>query len=63
MLGHEVDGLGRGKLGGNDEVAFVLAAFVVDEDDEVALAKGFEDLGDGCERHRGSFTRSDIHCL
>ena len=63
MLGHKVDGLGRSKLGSNDEVAFVLSALVVDEDDEVALAKGFEDLGDGCERHQGSFTRSGIHCL
>jgi hypothetical protein len=37
MFGHEVDGLGRHVLGGNDEIAFVLAIFVIDEDDEFPL--------------------------
>jgi hypothetical protein len=34
MFGHEVDGLGRHVLSGNDEIAFILAVFVIDEDDE-----------------------------
>jgi hypothetical protein len=37
MFGHEIDGLGRYVLGGNDEVAFILAIFVIDEDDEFPL--------------------------
>src|SRR5258705_405718 len=31
MFGHEIDGLGRDVLGGNDEIAFILAIFVIDE--------------------------------
>ena len=34
MFGHEIDGLGRHVLGGNDEITFILAVFVIDEDDE-----------------------------
>jgi hypothetical protein len=37
MFGHEVDGLGRHVLGSNDEIAFILAIFVIDEDDEFPL--------------------------
>ena len=35
---HEVDALGRDELGGEHEVAFVLAIFVVDEDHHLAGA-------------------------
>src|SRR5271163_4614770 len=41
VLGHEVDGFGRDFFGGHGEVAFVLAVFVVDEDDHTALANVF----------------------
>jgi hypothetical protein len=34
-LGHEVDGFGGAELGGEGEVAFVLAIFVVDDDDHM----------------------------
>src|SRR5690348_3666957 len=37
MAGHEVDGLRRHLLRGNDEVAFVLPVLVVDQDDEFPL--------------------------
>ena len=35
---HEVDGLGRDMVGGDDQVALVLAVLVVDEDDHAAAA-------------------------
>ena len=37
-LGHEVDGFGRDLFGGEGEVAFVLAVFVVDHHDHAAGA-------------------------
>ena len=37
MFGHEIDGLGRDVFGGNDKIAFILAIFVVDQDDEFPL--------------------------
>jgi hypothetical protein len=36
--GHEVDGLGRDMVGGQHQVAFVLAVFLVDQDDHAAGA-------------------------
>ena len=39
VLGHEVDAVGGDELGRDDEVAFVLAALVVDDDDKTAGAK------------------------
>ena len=38
---HEVDGFGRNFFGGDDEIAFVFAVFIVDENDEFAFAKVF----------------------
>ena len=38
IAGHEVDGFGRDVLGGQGEVALVLAVFVVDDDDHAAGA-------------------------
>ncbi len=43
VAGHEVDGLGGDVLGGEGEVAFVFAVFVVDDDHHAAGA----DVGDG----------------
>ena len=37
VRGHEVDGLGRDLLGGDAEVALVLAVLVVDEDDHLTV--------------------------
>ena len=37
-LRHEVDRLGRDMVGGEHQVAFVLAVFLVDEDDHAAGA-------------------------
>lgn len=47
---HEVDGFGGDVLGGADEVAFVFAAFVVDEDDHPAVAERVEDVWDRAEQ-------------
>ena len=46
---HEVDGFRRRLLGGDDEVALVLAVFVIDEDDHAALAQLVDSLLDGTE--------------
>jgi hypothetical protein len=37
IFGHEINGLGRHVLSGNDEIAFILAVFVIEEDDESPL--------------------------
>ena len=49
VTGHEVDGLGGDELGGKGEVAFVLAVFIVDDDDHAAGADLFERSGDVSE--------------
>ena len=46
VLGEEIDLLGGDELGGEDEVALVLAVLVVDEDDGLAGADRGDDLGD-----------------
>ncbi|MCY1431774.1 hypothetical protein D9M71_477510 [compost metagenome] len=51
VLGHEVDVLGLAALGGHDQVAFVLAVFVIHEDDHFALADVFDQFFDAVERH------------
>ena len=45
-LGHEVDGFGRDFFGGEGKVAFVLAVFVVDDDDHAAGADFLNRVGD-----------------
>ncbi len=45
-LGHEVDGFGRDFFGGEGEVAFVLAIFVVDHHDHAAGADFLNCIGD-----------------
>ena len=47
MLGHEIDRFRRDVFGGHDEVAFVLAVFLVDEDDHLASLDVGEDVLDG----------------
>ncbi len=50
VAGHEVDGLGSDVLGGQGEVALVLAVLVVDDDDHAAGAdfgEGAGDVGEG----------------
>ena len=47
---HEVDRLGRDLLGGDDQVALVLAVLVIDQDDHAPVAQLLEGLLDGAER-------------
>ena len=60
---HEIDALGAAHLRGNDEVGFVLAVFVVKEDDEASVADFLENLGDRRDgdgvRHGGVRTCSE----
>ena len=49
--GHEVDRFGRDLVRGEDEVALVLAVFVIDEDDHPASADGIDGGLDGGEGH------------
>ena len=51
VLGHEVDGLWRDMLGGDDEVAFVLAVFLVYEYDHATGADVGDDFLDGADAH------------
>ena len=46
VLGHEVDGVGRRHLRGDDQVALVLAVLGVDQDDHAAVAQVVDDLVD-----------------
>ena len=46
ILGHEVDGIRRRHLRGNDEVALVLAIFRIDENDHAAVLHLLDDLFD-----------------
>ncbi len=47
--GHEVDGLGIGLLGGDDQIALVLAMLIVGDNDHLAGTDGVQHLGDGIE--------------
>ena len=50
VAGHEVDSLGSDVLGGQGEIAFVLAVLVVDHDDHAAgldIGHGAGDIGEG----------------
>src|SRR5919108_309085 len=48
--GHEVDRFGRHLLGGNRQIALVLAVLVVDDDDHAAVADGLDGVLDGRKR-------------
>ena len=50
--GHEIDDFGRHLFGGNGQVAFVLAIFVVDDDKHAPGASFLDGLGNGSEWHR-----------
>ncbi len=50
LLGHEVDRLGRRELGGERQIALVLAVLVVADDDHPARADLVQRLFDRCER-------------
>ena len=54
LLRHEVDVLGRRELSGHYDVAFVLAVFVVDEDDHAARSDGRDRVFDRSDAARGS---------
>ena len=49
--GHEVDRLGRDVVGGEDEIALVLAIFLVDEDHHAAGGQLGDELGNGGDGH------------
>jgi hypothetical protein len=51
ILGHEVDRLGRAMFGGDDEIAFVLAVLVVDQDHHAAGAHVGDDVEYGADAH------------
>ena len=51
VLAHEVDGLGRGELGADGQVALVLPVLVVDDDDELAGPDVFDCLLHGYQGH------------
>ena len=50
MLGHEVDGVGRRHLRGDDEVALVLAILGIDQDDHAPVAQLLDDVVDGRQK-------------
>ncbi len=54
MGDHEVDVAGLDQLGGHDQVAFVLAVFVIDDDDHAAQADVFQDFRNRGEIHAAS---------
>ena len=46
MRNHEVDDFRRHQIGSRDKIAFVLAIFGIDDDDDFATAKGLDGLLD-----------------
>jgi hypothetical protein len=54
VAGHEVDGLGSDLLGGDREVALVLAVLVVHDDEHLPGLEVLEGLRNGADRH-GAF--------
>ena len=47
MSGHEVDRVGCGHLGGDHQIAFVFAIFVIDENEHAAVAGVLDDVFNG----------------
>jgi hypothetical protein len=52
VRGHEIDGIRRSHLRGDDQIALVLAILVIDQDEHPAIARFLDDLLDGNERRR-----------
>jgi len=50
MCRHEIDRIGRRHLRRNDQVAFILAVFIVDQNIHSAVARFFDDLFDRDQR-------------
>src|SRR5229473_2127634 len=66
ILGHEVDGFGSDLLGGERDVAFVLAVFVVDDDNHAAgadLLDGSGDVGKGLRAHDDCIVANGVYEL
>ncbi len=55
MLGHEIDGIGRRHLSGDDEIALVLAVLGIDDDDHAAIAHVLNDLSRRGQESRAFF--------
>jgi hypothetical protein len=55
VSGHEIDGLGRHVLGGNDKIAFILAIFIIDEDDKFSILNVSNGVFDAVKRSAHSF--------
>ncbi len=49
---HEVDSIRRRHLCGNDQIAFILPVFVVDEDIHAAITRFFDDFLNRNQRRR-----------
>ncbi len=61
VLGHEVDGVGRGHLRRDDEVALVLPLLGIDQDEHVPVARVLDHLLDGGERGMVAGLAQDRH--
>src|SRR5690606_40778631 len=59
VAGHEVDGLGRDEVRREDQVALVLAVFLVHEDDHPAGAELLDEFGYRGDRHDRHSTMGD----
>jgi hypothetical protein len=60
MVGHEIDGVRRHVLGRHNEVTFILAIFVIDEDDKFPLLDVLDGIFDAMKRNRHN---SNAACL
>src|SRR5699024_1468500 len=60
VLDHKSDGFCGGQLGGDDQVAFVFAIFVVGNNDWLTICNGIDSLMNICEFHFPSFASNWI---
>jgi len=47
VFGHEVDRVGRGELGGDDQVALILPVLVIHQDEHAPVARFLDQVGRG----------------